>query len=346
MASHPFPGDGGSKDNRYEVFDVSASGSVTPTGTIFQMGTANSAESLVTFTPDGVVGLVVQDDGTLGVFRFDDGGTPTVVNPGFSGGFYANHILMSPNGNTAWVIDMDTPNNGGGLYQVAIACDGTLSSLGQVLSGDAPTAGTWLNTRPGVAMIAARGMGPVDGGQAYLVDFNGSAPTVVGMTHPFPDPDAIPPTVSLTPDDAFAAIPDDGFLAGDRLAIVVGDGGSYANSQLLTTSSPIGVGFSPFARRGLVVNTNGTDGFHALDFINGSWQVAATALPYTFGKPQLPGAPDLLTRGALEGWMFIAELDSVRVLRFDPDGGITDVSKTMAAGSGIDQILGTLGIQP
>jgi hypothetical protein len=270
------------------------------------------------------------------------------VNPAFNGGFYANHLLMAPAGNTAWVIDMDTPNNGGGVYQVAIACDGTLTSLGQVLPGDSPTAGAWLNTRPGVALIAARGLGPIDGGSAYLVDFNGATPSVVGMTSAFPDSDAIPPTVSLTTDDAWAAIPDDGFLAGDRIAIVALDAGQYVPAQLLTTSGPIGVGFSPFTRLGMVVNTNGTDGFHALDYSSGAapWSVATSALSYAFGKPQLPGAPDQVNRGMLQGWMFIAELDSVRVVRFEADGGVTDVSKTMAAGTGNDQILGTLGIQP
>jgi hypothetical protein len=98
----------------------------------------------------------------------------------------------------------------------------------------------------------------------------------------------------------------------------------------------------------LVVNSDGHDAYRALDYANPPmpWSVATNPLPYVNGNPQLPDAVDLLTRGPLRGMMFIAELDAVRALRFESDGGIVDVSRTTAGGTGNEQILGTLGVQP
>ena len=348
VASHPFPNDGGSSDNRFEVFDVSTSGAVTTTGQFFRMGVATSGQALITFTPDGTIGLVVQDDGTLGVFRFDDGGTAVIVDPGFNGGFYATQILMSSTGQTAWVLDQDTPGNGGGIYQVALGCDGTPTALGKVLAGDNPTAGAWLHTQAATAMIAARGLGPIDGGSAYLVDFSPGSPQVVGVVSAFPDADALVPTLALSEDDAWAVLPDNGIFAGDRIALLAADAGIFSPVQLLTSLGPIGAAFSPFTRRGLVVNTDGHDAYRSLDYSSGAmpWSVASSPLPYVNGAPQLPAAPDLLDRGPLQGTMFIAELDAVRVLRFAADGGIVDVSRTSAGGTDNEQVLGTLGVQP
>ncbi len=347
VASHPFPDDGGFKDNRFEVFDLSTSGVLTPTGQQFRMGVANLANALITFTPDGTIGMVPQDDGTLGVFRFDDAGTAVVVHAAFQGGFYAGQVLMGPAGNTAWVIDEDTRGNGGGVYQVAIACDGSLTSLGRVLPGDGPSAIAWLNATPGEALVAGQSLGPNDAGTVHLADLSGT-PSVLSTGAGFPDPDAIPPALASTPDDVWVAVPDNGFAAGNRIAILQLDAGVLVPAQLLTASNPMAVAFSPFARVGLVVNSDGSDHFRALNYAAGPapWSVATSPMTYAYGRPQLPGAPAMLSRGGLNGRLFIAELDAVRQLQFEMDGGITDVSKTPAAGTGSAQILGTLGVQP
>ena len=100
-----------------------------------------------------------------------------------------------------------------------------------------------------------------------------------------------------------------------------------------------------FSDDALVVNSDGTDAYRMLALDAGTWAVTPP-LVYAHGSPQLPGAPLLMTRGQLNGRVFIAELDSVRELRFEPDGGVTDVSKTAASGTGNEQILGTLGVAP
>lgn len=60
VASHPFPADGGSRDNRYEVFRLSADGALTATGFEMQMGTLMAPDKPIVFTPDGKVGVVAQ----------------------------------------------------------------------------------------------------------------------------------------------------------------------------------------------------------------------------------------------------------------------------------------------
>ena len=61
--------------------------------------------------------------------------------------------MLSSSG--AWIVDQNTPGNGGGLYRVAIDCDGTLTDLGLKLVADFPTASTWLNTVDHQALIFA-----------------------------------------------------------------------------------------------------------------------------------------------------------------------------------------------
>ncbi len=311
------------------------------------MGVANASDAFITFTPDGTIGIVPQDDGSLGVFRFDDGGTPVVVHAGFMGGFYAGKVLMDPSGAFAWVLDQDTTGNGGGVYQVAIACDGTLTSYGRALAGDGPSAVSRLNGNPNQAIAAARTLVGASSAldTVHLLDVSGNPPYVLTSAAGFPDTDAIPPGVAVSRADHWVAVPDNGLIAGNRIAVLELDAGQLVPLQLVTTSNPMGVAFSPFSDDALVVNSDGTDAYRRLTLDAGTWAVTAP-LTYAHGSPQLPGAPLLMTRGQLNGRVFIAELDSVRELQFEADGGLTDLSKTPASGTGNEQILGTLGVAP
>ncbi len=78
----------------------------------------------------------------------------------------------------------------------------------------------------------------------------------------------------------------------------------------------------------------------------GSVFTVSAPISYVFGRPQLPGAPVMIERGPLTGRMLVAELDAVRQLQFETDGGLTDVSSTPAGGTGNAQILGTIGVVP
>src|SRR5207245_4703195 len=128
VVSHPFAASG-QKDTRFEVLELDTSGTLTKTNLTFNMGTANSRA--IQFTPDGEIGVVAQDDGSLGVFRFDAAGMVQVINAAFKGGFYATDVAVDAGG--AWVLDENTDNNGGGLYRVDIGCDGMPQARGRVI---------------------------------------------------------------------------------------------------------------------------------------------------------------------------------------------------------------------
>jgi hypothetical protein len=314
------------------------------------MGRATSGTAPIAFTPDGTVGIAVQDDGSLGVFRFESNGAVTVLQPAFAGGFYAEQVLIDPTGGKAWVLDFDTVGNGGGLYEVNIHCDGTLATVGKVLAGSGAAAGARFSTSSTRLLVAASALGaspaPAD---AHVVELSSTPPSLVSSAPGFPDTDAIASCAAISSDDAFAAVADNGFLAGSRVAVFAVDAGVLSPRQVLSTPNPGGVAFSPFGRNGLVVNTDTADHYRPLVYNPANaaapYTVGAT-LTYAFGRPQLPGAPVVLTRGQLTGRVFIAELDSVRQLQFQRDGGITDVSKTPGAGTSNGQILGSLGVQP
>src|SRR5689334_18815178 len=84
VVTRPFVKD--EKKKKVDVLDLSPSGDLTRTGVEFEMPKP-SYEPIV-FTPDGEIGIIAQDDGTLGVFRFNDAGMPEVIQEAVSGGFY------------------------------------------------------------------------------------------------------------------------------------------------------------------------------------------------------------------------------------------------------------------
>jgi len=66
---------------------------------------------------------------------------------------------------------------------------------------------------------------------------------------------------------------------------------------------------------------------------------------YQNGNPQLPSAAVVITRGTLNGRVLVAENLAVRQLQFAAGSAISDVGLT-SFGSGIPNIVGTVGVQP
>ncbi|MDP3153724.1 MAG: hypothetical protein Q8N23_13685 [Archangium sp.] len=346
VVSHPFPDDGGFRDNLWEVFTLSPTGTLNPTGPFFRMGRSTDPASPIVFTSDGRIGLVAQDDGTIGVFRFDEQNV-TIVHAGYRGDFYARKLLMQPSGNRLWVLDFNTLNNGGGVYTIDIACDGTLSNEQYVMPGNNASAAVYLPAAQQL-LVAARSLPTTPMMQdLHVVDVSQPVPTVRTSTTGFPDRNAIAPTISVSRDQRFVALPDTGFAAGNRIAFFERAGNVLTTKQVVSTNNPVSVTFSPFADLGLVVNTDGSDHFRKLTWdTTGTVFTVSPPIPYTFGRPQLPTAPVMIERGPLTGRMLVAELDAIRQLQFETDGGLTDVSSTPAGGTGNAQILGTIGVVP
>jgi DNA-binding beta-propeller fold protein YncE len=343
VISRPF-GAGTSKATTYEVLDLAADGTLTRPATpvTFSMGTG--LEGSIVFTPDGKVGLAAQDDGSVGVFTLDSAGTPTVVQAAFRDGFYAQRVVVSSDGARAWVLDPDTGNNGGGVYELAIGCDGTLTSRGLVVSGGGANAMTLLPTDPTKGVLAATAAydsGP--GLDLHVVDL--FARTRVASVAAFPDGGAIPSDVAVTPDGKYALVADDGVLVGNRVA-VVGLDPTPAQAGLLSTPYPAALVMSPWGNAAVVLNDDATNQIHVLaPTTNGtSWTITGE-LAYVYGAPQLPVSASLIARGALEGYVFVAENQAVRTLAFTAAGQVIDTAKLTFSG-GNESIVGIVGVQP
>src|SRR5262249_29636261 len=149
-------------------------------------------------------------------------------------------------------------------------------------------------------------------------------PTVLATSTVFPDQEAVPASVAVRLDDAWAAVPEDGFSIGNRLNVFRLDAGVPVPGPVLMPMNPIRVAFPPFDDQAVLITSDGTDAYLHLSLDGG----VGASIALTNGSPQLPGPPVMIARGGLKGHVFIGEVDSIRHLAFWPDGGLTDVAKT------------------
>ncbi|MDB4941970.1 MAG: hypothetical protein JWP97_1504 [Labilithrix sp.] len=347
VLSHPFLASG-DKANDFEVIDLAADGTLSRPATPvkFQMGVAIDAP--IVFTPDGEIGLVPQDDGTIGVFRLPaGGGAPVVVQAAFDGGFYAGHITLAPDGSHGWVTDENTTDNGGGVYGITIACDGTVTSQGLVVPGGNAHALAFLPGDPAKAVLAARAAFTSPAGtDVHLVDL--AAGKTLGSVAAFGDDKAIVSSLVVMPGGKHALVADDGLSAGSRLAVVALDGSALtAVPPLLVTDYPAALIASPFGNAALVLNGDAADAIHLLsyDATRAAPFVLTGEVAYAFGKPQIPSTASLLERGTLRGTVIIGENSAVRRMVFNADGTVKDAQK-LAYPDTIEDIVGVVGVQP
>jgi len=346
IVSHPFSATTGKKAPLFEVLDLSADGTLTrPVApVIFSMGPALAAP--IVFTPDGEIGLVAQDDGSVGVVHLPATGAPEVIHAAFQQGFYAHSIVVATDGTRAYILDSSTSNNGGGVYEVPIGCDGKLGTPSLVVSGGKANAMALLPTDPTKAVLAAgKAFDSPSGQDAHLVDLLSRAR--VGGAGAFGDSDAIASSVAVTPDGKYALIADDGVFTGDRVAVVALTP-QIAPVSVLHTPFPAAVVISPFNNAAIVLNDDSTDEIHVMtyDAANSAAPFAITGeLPYVFGKPQIPVTASTIDRGKLKGTVFIGENLAVRQLTFNAGGTVSDTAK-LSLGAGNTSIVGVVGVQP
>jgi hypothetical protein len=338
VVSHPYTA---SSDpaNVYRVLSLSADGALTATDTTFELGRSTLGE--IVFTPDGEVGLVAQEDGSLGVFRFDDTGAPVVVHARFDGAFYAAKVVMSAGGDVAYVLDNQWRENGGGIYRVAIGCDGTLTDLGRWAPSKLPAALHVFGERAVVA--AADWDASLPGEDAQLVAW-GDPPARTAGADAFGDDDAIVAGTALTADARFFLVGDNSQFSGvaNRIAVVQITDDALAPVQVLTPfEDPIALVASPFDDVVLALSGFGDAAF-VIDRDDDAAQpfTVRGELDYVGASPQLPGAAVLAGDLAL-----VAENVGVRRVRFEGGGTVTDLGLT-ALGDGVEAIVGTLGVTP
>ena len=352
VVSHPYDSSAAAA-NVWEVLDLSTSGTLTRPTVTFSMG--RGMDGAVAFTLDGEVGIAVQDDGTLGVFRFAENGTPTVVHAAFEGGFYAGSVVMDPDGTGAWVVDSEWRNIGGGIYRVAIGCDGTLTDVGRVAEAKLP-AGLLL-LADGRAVVAAYDiLDSTAGAGINDVHLLGSlkAPTLTASVSAFPTSDGgadeqIVSAAAVTSDGKYALFGDNSEFrdyGSTRIAAVEILGGGLRAAQLFDFNDPVALVASPFGKPLIGVSGYG-DAIYVIDYdAQGATPFSVRGeLPHTGTGPQLPGAAVMIRRGALEGLVLVAELSGVRQVAFHSDYSVVDLG-VLDFGSGYTGMVGSVGVQP
>lgn len=332
------------------MLDLSARGLLTrPSPTVtFNMGTG--MDYPVMFTRDGVTGLVSQDDGSIGVFNLRPGGAVEVVHAAYTGGFYAGGLLLSEDSSSVYVLDADVRAHGGGVYELGLACNGSLlGPAALVVPGAGATAMALVPGRPDVALLAATAAfdsPPL--ADTHLVDLVRRAR--IASAPAFGDGAAIVSAVAVAPDGTHALIADDGMEAGNRLAAVSLTATNVSRvGGLLVTPSPDDVAVSPFDNAAFVLNGDSNDQIHVLSYAAGSATapfVITGELVYKFPPPQIPTTASVIRRGALTGAAFVGEVSAVRQLQFTAGGGVEDAAQLVFPGGGLDTIVGVVGVEP
>jgi hypothetical protein len=345
LISHPFD-DSGNAASIFEVLSLATDGTLTrPTPNVtFSMGPAST--SSIVFTPDGKVALVAQDDGTVGVVRFDSSG-PVVVHAAFKGPFYAGSIAVDPSGAHAYVLDADTANNGGGVYQVDIACDGTLTSKGLVVPGGTANQMAFVPGTSRAVLAAGAAFDSPDGSDVDLVDFGGSTPALAASGNGFVDGGAIVSSITVMPDGKFALAADDGIIVGNRLAAI--DLSTMKNAGILATPNPAALVASPFDNAAMLLNSDTSDAIRIVSYApdaSAPFSIVGE-IAYVNPKPQLPSFASLIDRGTLKGRVLVAENTAVRQVAFEPDAGIVDLTYlNFDDDGGLHEIVGVIGVAP
>lgn len=346
VISHPYDSQA-KKTGKYEVLHLAMDGTITRPQVFFEMGVAVFGN--IHFTPDGQVGILVQDDGTLGVFRFLSSGDVEVVHKAFKGSFYADNIAIDPQGQKAYVLDVNWRNNGGGIYEVSIGCDGRLTDRGMLAPSKSSQSMVLLPNQPQQAVLAAKDvLTSSAGNNTHLLQL-GTPLQLLGSADAFGDDEAIVSAGEVTADGKFALFGDNNSFSGipNRVAIVaISASGLKAVQKISPISDPAAIVASPYNNAVLVLSGEG-NALYRLSYDSAATPAfgSPVALTYQGGKPQLPTAAQLLLRGGLKGRVLIAENTAIRQVQFQIDGTIKDLG-AYGFGAGITNVVGVIGVQP
>jgi hypothetical protein len=351
IVSHPFKSGDPNKSDAYEVVKLDITGTLSKTGTTFQLG--RSAYTPVVFTPDGAIGFVAEDEGKVGIFSVSPTGAVGVIDAAFDTGGSSSHLTVSPDGARAFAIAFNTTENGGGIYEIGIGCDGTPENRGLILAADVPTTmeivpnQTLTAGGPLLAVLSARGIpGSNPGENLHLIDLGTSPPKRIASVAAFPDTDAHAPALAISADGATVVVADDSLFAGNRVAVAGLTATSLTSLGVLPFPGAAWVAASPFNDATLgVAFDGGTDGYYTFPYTPGPTPYTAPKKVAVTPKPQLPVMAQVFTRGARKGLTVGAELTSVRILRLT-EGGAIGAGSSLDFGDGSEGIVGVIGFAP
>jgi len=340
---HPFD-DAEDPNGSYEVLALSTAGELSQTGHKFHMGRAE--ERPIVFSPNGELGFAVQKDGSVGVFRLASDGTPTVISPGEQGDFYADALRWSAAG--PYVVDGNFPKNGGGLYQLLVACDASLMASPRLF--DAKNArDLFIDAASGDVLLAARAaLGSTEVAHVHRLTL-GTPPSLVASKDAFGDDEASTSFAARTRIGRHVIVADNASFSEvpNRVAAVeVTTNGLGAVQTLSGFDDPYAIAVSPFDDA-IVVTSGFGNGIFVVDY---DPQAAAPLslrgeLDYVGTSPQLPGALATVERGPLDGRVLIADVRGVYSVQFAPGAQVQDLG-VFELGPGSEAIVVGIGVQP
>ena len=301
-----------------EVLDVSAAGALSRPGKVLDM--AGPTQGTPVFTPDGAIAIVpMGGKAGLASIVFDATGTPTVVEASFApeGRLSGTQVVIDATGSRAFALDSNTEANGGGVYEVRIACDGHLTLIGKALPSE--------KSQELALLDANRGLyaGAVVGGKGDLHLFDLLAKSATSSLAAFGDDDAAASSVAVTPDGKFAVVTDTGFLAGNRLAVV--DLATMTTKQKLAVDGPEAFLVSSFGNAMMLVQSDTADAYVPVTYSpTAAAPVALGAKLTTARKVELPTSPVVMKNGALKGTVYVVEVSGIRTVRWDASGKLAD----------------------
>lgn len=349
VVARPYTADG-QKASRWEVMELDAAGELSRPGTMFTLG--RGPWGRVAFSPDGSLGVVAQEDGSLGIFLLDDALEPTVVEAAWTGpggrDFYASDVVLDATGSGGWVIDGNWPENGGAIYAVSFDCVTGAPTLGDALVPSKLAAAVF-PMADGRATVVARKVGGRPEADVFLLDGLAPGPTVSPGARLFDYDGAILGGSALMSDERFVLVGDNSAFgdAPNRVGWASVDGAApVAGSGSLDLGDPFAIVASPFGDAAVVASGFGDALFGvAYDPDAATPFQSQGELDYTGAGPALPSTMVVLTRGALKGLVLVSENTAIRQVRFEGGGVITDLGP-FSLGDGIEDIPGAIGVQP
>jgi len=340
VLSHPYGTPAGEYVGDYAVYSFDPS-DASIAGPDERFAMLPGMGGVIAFTPDGQIGAVAQRDGTVGVFRFEADGSVTVVHESYGDGvFYTEEVLMDPSGSALWVVDGNWVENGGGIYRVDLACDGTLSSPRRVFTAKQPSGMSLSRAHPGQGFVSARALGdePV-GTNAFLLDL--AQEQVLASVAAFPDDESFLSHAALSDDGLVGVVGDNNEFTStpNRVARLAAGDGTLVSEGSIDVYDPTWFVPSPFDD-GFLVASSYDDALVWLRRTSSGLEAGGKV-----ASAPLPGGGVRLTRGVGRGAVLFAELTGVHVIKLSGGGQVTD-GGAWSAGSGYSAMVGAIGLQP
>ena len=333
-------------ETQWEVLDLSMTGELTRPGVTFAMGRGFDGE--IQFTPDGELGYAVQDDGSIGVFRFNSSGMPEVLAANHDPGFYVSGATMGPRGDFlyAWETGFREINGEihGAIYRLPLDCaTGIPGDFKDVFAPAKLPKGVEFLSDGRVAVAATDLLDDETPNDVHLMDLAG--PTRVASAPAFSSMDPITSGFAVTANGRHAILGNTSLFETNTVATVAIDGDTLTPSQIFEIGDPIQIVTSPFDNAAIVLSAQ-EDELNILGYDPDAVEPFTDLGPLDVAEPSLlPGSATMVERGSLEGLVLIAENVSIRRVQFDANGTVTDLGLT-GLGMGVEAIPGAIGLQP